>query len=176
MKHGCWLAVALLLSPVAQAQQNHIVQQAQLAGITKAEPRAKVRNVILSAPAGIAREVHAAARDFASFRDPAWSALTFMQIGAASADLATSLDNLHSCPTCVETGVSRLFVGQHPDAHKYIIGGIFEIGMEAVATHYLRNHGPKQNFYWKLLWVLPQSFSLCDHAYAAGHNASLVLR
>jgi len=166
----------MLLSPIAQAQQNHIVSHSQPAGITRAGPRPKFREAVFSAPVGIVREVRAASQDFITFRDPAWSALTFAQIGSSSADLLTSLDNLHSCPTCVETGVSRFFVGERPDAHKYIIGGAVEIGLEAVAAHYLRNHGPKQNFYWKLLWALPQTFSLADHAYAAGHNASLVLK
>ena len=138
--------------------------------------RAQTVVVVLASPRRGEDFADGSAQDFVTFRDPAWSALTFAQIGSSSADLLTSLDNLHSCPNCIETGVSRFFVGERPDAHKYIIGGAVEIGLEAVAAHYLRNHGPKQKFYWKLLWALPQTFSLADHAYAAGHNASLVLK
>ena len=109
------------------------------------------------------------------FRDPQWSILTIGQIGAASADAVTSLNNLHTCPSCSETGVSRSFVGQHPDAHKYIIGGAIEIGVEAVTAHYFRNHGPTRKWYWKALWALQQSFSLYEHARAAQQNAALNL-
>jgi hypothetical protein len=164
MKHGCWLAMAVLLSPIAQAQQ-----------IEKVQPTAAVRNAILSKPLGVAREVAATSRDLATFRDPQWSLLTIAQIGAASADAVTSLNNLHSCPNCSETGVSRFFVGQHPDAHKYILGGVIEIGVEAVTAHYFRNHGPTRKWYWKALWTLPQSFSLYEHARAAQQNAALGL-
>ncbi len=165
MKHACWLAMALLLSPIAQSQQ-----------IEKVQPAETVRNALLSKPLGVAREVGATARDFVMFRDPQWSALTIGQIGAASADAVTSLNNLHSCPTCSETGVSKLFVGQHPDAHKYIIGGAIEIGVEAVTAHYFRNHGPIRKWYWRALWEMPQSFSLYEHAQAARHNAALDLK
>ena len=164
MKHGCWLAMALLLSPVAQAQQ-----------IEKVQTAATVRNAIFSKPLGVAREVAAASRDFVNFRDPQWSVLTIGQIGAASADAVTSLNNLRSCLSCSEIGVSRFFVGQHPDAHKYIIGGAIEIGVEAITAHYFRNHGPTRKWYWKALWALPQSFSLYEHARAAQQNAALNL-
>jgi hypothetical protein len=59
------------------------------------------------------------------------------------------------------------------DAHKYIIGGILEIGIEAVTTHYLRNHDPTRKWYWRALWTLPQSLSVYGHARAAIHNAAL---
>jgi hypothetical protein len=131
--------------------------------------------VALSVPARVARETAAAARDFATFRDPAWSALTLAQIGAASADAATSLNNLGACPGCMETGVSRFFVGRRPDAHKYVIGGAIEVGLEAVASHYFRACGPARKWYWKTLWTLPQSLSLYEHARAADHNARLNL-
>src|SRR5690348_13306165 len=111
MAHGYWLVIALFVSPIAYAQQ-----------IEKVQPVAAVRDAIRSKPLGIAREVAATSRDFVMFRDPQWSVLTIAQIGAASADAVTSLNNLHNCPSCLETGVSRFFVGQHPDAHKYIIG------------------------------------------------------
>ena len=164
MKHGCCLAIALLLSPHARAQQTEKVQ-----------PAVTVRNAILSKPLSVPREVAAASRDFVMFRDPQWSCLTIAQIGAASADAVTSLNNLHNCPTCSETGPSRFFVGQHPDAHKYIIGGAIEIGIEAVTAHYFRNHGPAHKWYWKALWAVPQSFSLYEHTRAAQRNAALNL-
>lgn len=165
MKYGCWLAMALLVSPVAQSQQ-----------IEKVQPAATVRNGLLSKPLELAQEVRATARDFVMFRDPQWSALTLGQIGAASADAVTSLNNFHICPSCSETGVSRFFVGRRPDAHKYIIGGAIEIGVEAVTAHYFRNHGPKQKLYWRVLWELPQSFSLYEHAQAAHRNTALDLK
>jgi hypothetical protein len=164
MKYGCWLAMALLVSPVASAQQ-----------IEKVRPAGTVRNELLSKPMGVAREVAATAWDFVTFRDPQWSVLTIAQIGAASADAVTSLNNLHSCLSCSETGVSRFFVGQHPDAHKYIIGGAIEIGVEAVTAHYFRNHGPIRKWYWRALWTLPQSFSLYEHARAAQRNTAVDL-
>jgi len=156
--------MALLLSPIVQAQQ-----------IEKVQPASTVLKAILSKPLSVTREVAAASRDFVTLRDPQWTALTIGQIGAASADAVTSLNNLHSCPSCSETGVSRFFVGQHPDAHKYIIGGAIEIGVEAVTAHYFRNHGPTRKWYWKALWTLPQSFSLYEHARAAQRNAALDL-
>jgi hypothetical protein len=164
MKHGCWLVMALLVSPIAYAQQ-----------IDKVQPVAAVRDTILSKPLGIAREVAATSRDFVMFRDPQWSVLTIAQIGAASADAVTSLNNLHSCPSCWENGVSRFFVGQHPGAHKYIIGGAIEIGVEAVTVHYFRSRGPARKWYWKALWTLPQSFSLYEHIQATRHNTALDL-
>jgi len=164
MKLGCCLAMALLLSPLARSQP-----------VEKVQPATAVRNALLSKPIGIAREVGATAQDFAMFRDPQWSVLTIGQIGAASADAATSLNNLRSCLHCSEIGPSRFFIGRHPDAHKYIIGGIVEIGVEAVAAHYFRNHGPKQKLYWRILWALPQSFSLYEHAFAAERNSTFVL-
>jgi hypothetical protein len=156
--------MALLLSPIARSQK-----------VEKVQPAAAVRNAIVSKPLGVAREVAATSRDFVMFRDPQWSILTLGQIGAASADAVTSLNNLQSCPSCSENGVSRFFVGQHPDAHKYILGGAIEIGVEAVTAHYFRNHGPTRKWYWKALWALPQSFSLYEHASAAQRNAALDL-
>ena len=164
MKHICWLAMSLVLSPIAQSQQ-----------IEKNQPSTAVRNALLSKPVGVAREVKATARDFVTFRDPQWSVLTLAQIGAASADAVTSLNNLQRCPGCYENGLSTFFVGQRPDAHKYIIGGVIEITIEAVTAHYFRTHGPKK-LYWKALWALPQSFSLYEHARGARHNAALDLQ
>jgi hypothetical protein len=164
MKHVCSLALALLLSPIAQSQQ-----------IEKVQASKPVRNALLSKPLGVAREVSATARDLATFRDPQWTALTLAQIGAASADAVTSLNNLHNCPGCYENGLSTFFVGQHPDAHKYLIAGVIEISIEAVTAHYFRTHGPKK-LYWRALWALPQSFSLYEHARGARHNAALDLQ
>lgn len=163
MKHGCWLAVAFLLSPAVQPQQ-----------IEKTHPAGTVREALLSRPAGAAREAAATARDFATFRDPAWSVLTMAQIGAASADAVTSLNNLRRCSNCLETGPSSFFVGRRPDAHKYILSGTVEIAAEAVAAHYFRNHSLSRKWYWRALWTLPQSFSLYEHAHAAQHNAALL--
>lgn len=156
--------MALLLSPIARAQQTEKVQ-----------PAVTIRNAILSKPLSVTREVAAASRDFVMFRDPQWSILTIGQIGAASTDAVTSLNNLHTCPSCSETGVSKFFVGQHPDAHKYIIGGALEIGVEAVTAHYFRNHGLARKWYWKALWEVPQSFSLYEHVRAAQRNAAINL-
>jgi len=102
--------------------------------------------------------------------------LTLAQIAASTADAQTSLANLRRCPNCLETGSSRLVVGAHPDAHKYIIAGIVEIGIEAVAAHYLRNHGPVKKWYWRYVWTLPQSISLYEHTRADFHNAGLQLK
>lgn len=164
MKVGCWLVLALLTSPPAQSQQ-----------VEKVQPSANIPKFILSKSLGATREVAAASRDFALFRDPQWSALTIAQIGASSADAATSLANFRRCPTCLETGVSKYFVGEHPDAHKYILGGAIEIGAEAALAHHFRSRGPKEKWYWKILWSLPQSLSLYEHAQAANHNAALFL-
>ena len=164
MKQSCWLALALLLSPAASAQQ-----------IEKVQPVSAVREAILSKSRGIARETAATSRDLVMFRDPQWSALTIAQIGAASADAVTSLNNLHSCKSCFETGVSRFVVGQHPDAHKYIIAGAIEIGVEAVTAHYFRSRSRARKWYWKALWTLPQSLSLYEHIQAAHHNTALDL-
>ena len=158
------LVVVILIGPSAYAQQ-----------IEKVQPTGKVRKVFAAKPIGFADEVAATARDFATFKDKQWSILTIAQIGAAAADAETSLNNLNNCPSCREAGISRFFVGAHPDSHKYVVGGIVEIGVEAVAAHYFRSHGPARNKYWRFLWTLPQSFSLYEHAHAAEHNAGLNL-
>ncbi len=170
MRHTCWqvlivlVVLELLRSPAACSQQ-----------IEKVQPAQPVRSELLTKPLGFAREVKATARDFVTFRDPQWSVLTLAQIGAATADEVTTLNNFRVCATCTEIGVSRFFVGQRPDAHKFIIGGAIEIGIEAVASHYFRSHGPKDKLYWKALWALPQSLSLFEHAQAAHYNATLHL-
>jgi hypothetical protein len=111
------------------------------------------------------------ARDFATFRDKQWEILTFAQIGAATADAETSLYNIRHDPTIREIGISRFIIGSRPDAHKYIVAGLVEITSEAVAGHYLRNHGPVRKWYGRAVWMLPQSFSLYEHTRASIHNA-----
>jgi hypothetical protein len=167
------MVIAFLFSPIAQAQQNVAGPGVSAIPIEVVYPSGTVTNTFLSKPLGIARELGASARDFATFRYPQWSVLTMAQIGAGTADMVTSLNNLRSCPSCLEVGVSRYFVGAHPDAHKYIVGGILEIGIEAVTAHYMRNHGPIRKWYWRALWALPQSLSFYEHARAANHNAAL---
>lgn len=158
------IVLVLLDSPILRSQQ-----------LEKIQPPAPPPSGLISKPLGFAREVRASARDFVTFRDPRWSALTIAQIGAATADEVTTLNNFRICATCAEIGPSRFFVGQRPDAHKFIVAGILEIGIEAVTSHYFRSHGPKQKLYWKALWALPQSFSLYEHADAARYNARLKL-
>src|SRR5580692_2999183 len=97
-----------------------------------AQPAGKEHNALLEVPYGVAGEVAATARDFATFRDKQWEILTFAQIGAGAADTETSLYNFRHCPTCQEIGDSRFIIGVHPDAHKYIIAGLVEIAAEAV--------------------------------------------
>jgi hypothetical protein len=162
LQRGFWLAMALMFSVMAHAQE-----------IEKVQPAGNFRNALVSMPLGIAREVGATGRDLATFRDPPWSILTTGQIGAAAADAVTSLNNLNSRQGYEESGVSRLFIGRHPDAHKYIIAGIVEIGVEAITTHYFQRHGPVKKWYWKALWTLPQSFSLYEHSRASLHNARI---
>ncbi len=125
---------------------------------------------------GLVAETGATAEELATFRDPKWTFLTIAQIAAATADAETSLHNFRACPTCMETGISRLVVGRRPDVHKYAIAGIVEIGVEAITAHYLRNHGPIRKWYWRTVWALPQTFSLYGHTRADIHNAGLKLR
>ena len=162
MKPVCLLALALLLSSIAQSQQ-----------VDKAPERRNLAGALLIKPILVIHEISWTARDFATFRDPEWSGLMLAQIAAASADGVTSLNNLHDCANCYESGPSRVFIGSHPDAHKYIVAGAIEIGIEAVAAHYFRNHGPTRKWYWRALWELPQTFSLYEHANAAYRNAAM---
>lgn len=133
-----------------------------------------------SIPRGVVTEIAASARDFATFRDPQWEILTIAQIGAASADAETSLYNLRHSPSIREVGPSRFVIGAHPDAHKYIIAGIIEITVAAVAGHYLRNrnlhnYGGTQKWYWRSLWSLPQSLSIYEHVQGTVYNTRLNL-
>ena len=160
-----WLAaIPLLFCGIAQAQEEPL---------EKVQPMMPARHTISAGARGPAGEAVATARDFATFRDPAWSLLTIAQIGAATADGVTSLNALRNCPTCTETGVSRIFVGQRQDAHKYFVAGIVEIGLESFTGHYFRNHEPKGKWYWRTLWLLPQSFSLIEHTRQAVRNTAV---
>lgn len=156
------LAIALVGCGIVRAQDTEL---------DKPQPVAPVRHSTPSTPLRIAKEVKATGRDLVTFRDPAWSTLTFAQIGAASADAVTSLNALARCPNCKEGGVSRIFVGQHPDAHKYAIGGIVEVSMEAVTAHYFSRHMAARKWYWHALWAIPQSLSLFEHTRAAYRNS-----
>jgi hypothetical protein len=164
MKKILLLAATLLITASVGAQE-----------FVRTRPAGIDRNVFTTASTGLARETRAAARDLVTFRDSKWTLLTIAQIAAASADAETSLNVFHRCRTCVEAGISRLVVGIHPDLHKYAITGLVEIGVEAVAAHYLRSHGPRK-WYWRCVSMLPQTFSLYGHARASFHNASLKLR
>jgi hypothetical protein len=159
-----FLVVALLVTVRVHAQD-----------FTSIQPAARERNLFAAVSRGLAAETRATARELATFRDPKWTLLTLAQIGAATADAKTSLNTFHRCPSCEEVGLSRLVVGRHPDAHKYIVAGLIEIGVEAVAAHYLRHHGPTRKWYWRYVWTLPQSFSFSEHTHAAMHNAGLRL-
>jgi hypothetical protein len=165
MKTSLVLAIAILTAHTTCAQE-----------FVRSKPAGKQDNVFVAASTGLAAETRATARDFVTFRDQNWSLLTLAQIAAASADAQTSLRTFHSCPSCTETGISRFVVGRHPDAHKYVVAGLIEIGVEAVAGHYLRNHGPTRKWYWRLVWTLPQTISLCEHTHAVFHNAGLNLK
>jgi len=158
------LAIAIIIAPNVHAQEY-----------VRSQPTGKARNVFAEISGGLAAETGAAVRDFAIFRDRNWSLLTLAQIPAASADAQTSLHTFHNCPACTETGISRFVVGRRPDAHKYIIAGLIEIGVEGVAAHYLRNHGPTRKGYWRYVWTLPQMISLYEHTHAALHNTGLQL-
>ena len=159
MKQFFAFALIFLFASSAAAQHFEGVQ-----------PSGRKRGGLFAAPRGVAGEVAATARDFATFRDKQWEILTFAQIGAATADAQTSLYNIRNDPSIREIGVSRFFIGSRPDAHKYIVAGLVEITLEATAGHYLRNHGPVQKWYWRAVWTLPQSFALYEHTRASIHN------
>jgi len=162
VKHICGLVLTLLLASIAHAQE-----------IEKPKPAGTAHHASLAVPLAVADQVAIAGRDFATFRDPQWSVLTLAQIGAGTADAVTSLNYMRTCHNCVEIGPSRLFVGQHPDAHKFYTAGAIEITVQAVAAHYFRAHGPIRKWYWRALWAAPQSLSLYEHARAAQKNAAL---
>jgi len=164
MKKILVLAATLLITASVGAQE-----------FVRTQPAGRDHNVFAAASMGLAGETRAATHDLVTFRDPRWTLLTIAQIAAASADAETSLNVFHRCRTCVEVGTSRLVVGIHPDLHKYTIAGLVEIGIEAVAAHYLRSHGPRK-WYWRAVSMLPQTFSLYAHTRASFHNAGLKLR
>ena len=141
----------------------------------RSHPAGKNPNAIAALSGGLAAEGKATVRDLVTLRYPSWTVLTIAQIAASAADAQTSLHNFHRCPTCLETGISRFVVGRRPDAQKYIIAGIIEIGVETITAHYLRNHGPIRKWYWRYIWTLPQSISLFEHTRSDFHNIGLHL-
>jgi hypothetical protein len=157
------LRISLLLMAAFIASSVHAQS------FVKTQPAGTEHGKFMTLP----HEVALTAHDLATFRDPKWTILTLAQIAAASADGWTSLHNLQHCAMCEETGPSRFVVGRRPDAHKYIIAGLVEISVEAVAAHYFRNHGPTRKWYWRYLWTLPQGISLYEHTRASLHNAAL---
>jgi hypothetical protein len=163
MNCSFWIMLAFLLASSARAHE-----------IEKVQPAGAVRSAIIAVPRAIAREYKLSAKDFVTFRDAQWSVLTLAQIGAASADAVTSVNNLNHC-NCVETGPSRIFIGEHPDLHKYLIAGIIEVSVEAVLAHHFRSRELSLNrkWYWRMLWTAPQSLSLFEHTRASEHNAAL---
>ena len=156
------LLLALMVPTVGYAQ--NLLEKVQPAGTGEGRLISKAR--------GLTAEFKATVRDFATFRDPKWNALTLAQIAAATADGATSLHNLHRCWYCQEVGTSRIVIGRRPDEHKYLLAGLVEISVEAVAAHYLRHHGPVRKWYWRCAWALPQGISLVEHTRAGYHNAN----
>jgi hypothetical protein len=165
MKKLLLLAMTLLVTTSVSAQE-----------FVRSQPAGRDANVIPAESGGLVAETRATVRDLVTFRDQRWTLLTIAQIAASTADAETSLHNFHRCPTCLETGISKLVVGRRPGAHKYVIAGFVEIGVEAVTAHYLRNHGPIRKWYWRYIWTLPQSFSLYEHTRADFHNIGLHLR
>jgi hypothetical protein len=178
MKHISAFVLAFLIASTVRGQHLPVPASPaswRQAGFEAAHPTGKEHDALLAIPRGVAGEVAATARDFATFHDPQWEILTFAQIGAASADAETTLYNFRHSPTLREVGVSRFVVGSRPDVHKYIIAGVIEITVESVVGHYLRNHGPARKWYWRYIWTLPQTFSLCEHTHSSLHNAGLNL-
>jgi hypothetical protein len=57
--------------------------------------------------------------------------------------------------------------------HKYLIAGIIEVSAEAVTAHYFRGRPPSRKWYWRMLWTLPQSLSLYEHARASKGNTAV---
>jgi hypothetical protein len=165
MGRSVLLAMTILIAPNVHAQD-----------FVSSQPAGKQGNMFTAITSGLAIETQATAQELLPFRDPKWSALTIVQIAAATADAETSLHNFNHCATCLEIGVSKLVVGQRPEAHKYAIAGLIEISVEAVASHYLRNHGPIRKWYWRYVWALPQSISLCGHTRADFHNIGVKMR
>jgi hypothetical protein len=165
MRRSAFLGMAILMAPNLRAQDY-----------VESQPAGKDPKMVAAISVGLVAETGATARELATFRDPKWTFLTIAQIAAATADAETSLHNFRVCPTCMETGISRLVVGRRPDVHKYAIAGIVEIGVEAITAHYLRNHGPIRKWYWRYIWALPHAFSFYGHTRVDFHNVGLTLR
>jgi hypothetical protein len=165
MKTISLLVLVLLIAANAGAQQ---FEPARLAG--------KGNGVFFGVPFGVAREVAGTTQDLATSRDRQWQFLTIAQIGAATADVQTTMYNFHRCPSCEEIGDSRFIVGRRPDLHKYVVFGVIEIAIEVVAAHYLRRHGPTEKWYWRPVWMLPQTISLYGHLQSTFRNISPIAR
>jgi len=174
MKRYVLFVVSFLIATTSHAQEMNQAQEIVPSHqIEKVQPAGKPIRPFLAIPRNVSREVGGTARDLSTFQDWQWSVLTIGQAGAGIADIKTSLNAINICATCREVGLSRFLVGTYPDAHKYIVAGILEIGFEAVAAHYLLNHGPRQKWYWRVISTLPQSISLYEHARSAYHNAGI---
>ena len=121
------LAVVIPLAGHAQNPGENLVE--------KVLPTATSKGFLLPRLRGLASEAKATARDFVSFPDPKWKALTGAQIAAATADAHTSLQSLHRCSYYQEVGSTKFVIGTHPDRHKYPLAGLVEVSAEAVASH-----------------------------------------
>ena len=176
MKYISIFVLVFIVALCAKAQQfAEVTQPVAMRRIELTQAAGKEHGALVAIPLGLAGEVAATARDFATLHDKQWEILTFAQIGAASADAETSLYNLRHCASCQEIGTTRFVVGSRPDAHKYIVAGFVEITLEAVAGHYLRTHGPIRKWYWRYVWTLPQAISVYGHARASLHNSRVDL-
>jgi hypothetical protein len=88
MKHLFAFALVFLFASSATAQH-----------FEAAQPSGREHGGFFAVPRGVAGEVAATVRDFATFRDKQWEILTLAQIGAASADAETSLYNMRNDPS-----------------------------------------------------------------------------
>ncbi len=183
--------IAIFLFAVPTAHSGEIYE--------RVAPARSKQSFPTSIPFALAFEAKETVRDLATFKDPAWEALTIAQIAASLADAKTSLVVFRHHPTSGEVGISRFVVGVRPDVHKYVIAGVMEIAVEAIFAHYLRNHGPgseelhgpreefdenrgfgekaqpnelapARKWYWRAVWTLPQSISLYEHTHATFIN------
>ena len=138
-------------------------------GVAKAQepaPTGKYGNVFVSVVDGVLVETGSTAKDLITFKRPEMDLLTGIHIAAAIGDEITSLRNLHNDPYEQQTGLPRYLVGRRPDAHKYILAGIIEVGVTAILAHYLKTHGPIEKWYWKGVWIIPQSVAIGLHTNA----------
>jgi hypothetical protein len=130
------------------------------------EPTGRYGNPLISVVDGVLVETGSTAKDLITFKRPAMTWLTIAQMAAAAGDGQVSLNNLHRNPHMEDTGIVRLLVGRRPDLHKYFLAGILEVGVTAVTAHYLRTHGPVDKWYWKYVWIVPQTVSISFHVHS----------